>query len=253
MSKYLLLPSEDAGEDAIIFAENSLGFGQDSAHKEHPLELLPTEYLSDGLCSLLWIASCPQHAELTVLHTHASKLMLLCQVQQCSKVLTPPWGLELTKVAFCLNTLSLSGVKNKACQSLTACREKDINYSRRRVERSCREWEVLLLSCHLLCATGGALLWLVHRAEVGPGTCEIAGQEEPAQGLHCCHQHPHQQQHPCLQTEPLWGSAQGQGGKAEEWAAEAAAREEIVQGPKTRSIAKYLCTWDFSYRDKVCR
>lgn len=165
---------------------------------------------------------------------------------------SPPRGLELTKVAFYLNTLSLSGVKNKACQSLTACREKDINYSRQRVERSCREWEVLLLSCHLLRATGGALLRLARRAEVGPSTCEMAGQEEPAQGFRCWHWHTHQQQHPCLQTEPLWGSAQEQGRKAEERAAEAAAGEEIVQGPKIRSIAKYLCTWDFSYRDKVC-
>lgn len=71
--------------------------------------------------------------------THAWKPELSCQVEQRSKALTPPQGLELTKVAFCLNTLSLSGVKNKACQSLTACREKDINYSRQRVERSCLE------------------------------------------------------------------------------------------------------------------
>ena len=71
--------------------------------------------------------------------THACKLDLSCQLQQRSKALTHPQGLELTKVAFCLNTLSLSGVKNKACQILTACREKDINYSGQIVERSCLE------------------------------------------------------------------------------------------------------------------
>lgn len=123
--------------------------------------------------------------------THAWKPELSCQVEQRSKALTPPQGLELTKVAFCLNTLSLSGVKNKACQSLTACREKDINYSRQRVERSCLEWEVFPLSCHLLCVTSRALLRLSHRAEVGPDTCKTAGQEEPAKGFHCWLWHAH--------------------------------------------------------------
>lgn len=145
--------------------------GQDQSHTEHPLEFPPLDVYQ--------------------MITHCGTLSSLCRThrpalpaQQCSEALAPPQGLQLTKVAFCLNTLSLSGVKNKACQSLTACREKDINYSRQRVERSCREWEVLLLSCHLLCVTNGALLRLSQRAEVGPTTWKMAGQEEPAEGFH---------------------------------------------------------------------
>lgn len=145
--------------------------------------------------------------------THTCKLELSCQVQHHSKTLMPPQGLELTKVAFSLNTLSLSGVKNKACQSLTACREKDINYSRQRVERSCLEWEFLPLSCHLLRVTS--------RAEVGPNICDTAGQEEPAKGFLCWLCHPHRL--PCLQTKPLnveigtEGWRKGRGGSYKGW------------------------------------
>lgn len=163
--------------------------------------------------------------------------------------LTPPRGLELTKVAFCLNTLSLSGVKNKACQSLTACREKDINYSRQRVERSCLEWEVFLLSCHLPCVTSRAGLWLSHRAEVGPNTCETAGQEEPVKGFHCWFRHVHWYQLPCLHSQPQHSLMQGHRLRGEERAVVAATREEAIQGPKTRFIAK---GWGFSYRGKKC-
>lgn len=123
----------------------------------------------------------PQHIRTTVSQIQACVLESACQVQQRSEACMPPQGLELTKVAFCLNTLSLSGVKNKACQSLTAWREKDINYGRQRVERSCREREVLLLSCHLPCVTARALLQFSHREEVGPsylGNCRTGWARE---------------------------------------------------------------------------
>lgn len=112
--------------------------------------------------------------------THSCKQELPRQVQHQSKTLSPPQGLQLTEVAFCLNALSLSGVKNKACQRFTACREKDINYSRQRVEKSCLEWEVPVLSCHLPRVTSRAVLQLSHREQVGPDTWERGGQEEPA-------------------------------------------------------------------------
>lgn len=130
------LPSEDAGRITPIFYQNPTGllsrirYVKSILLSSHPLDVSGSLHRQNSPRSL--------HAELPVF-THSCKQELPRQVQHQSKTLSPPQGLQLTEVAFCLNALSLSGVKNKACQRFTACREKDINYSRQRVEKSCLE------------------------------------------------------------------------------------------------------------------